>query len=174
VRRDDKGTVLVLLVLVLLALSAVAFVAVQVVTNQMARVGVFRVSMVSENVTAAGSEATMAIAAANPSGFSLFVQAQGGNVTMNDVSQSFFDTGAHGSFGPEATTMDIASWRTTVPLPPLTVPRAPGFESGTYCFRKYTAQTDGYYSMTGAASGDERNAQKRYVATLFVGPMKCE
>jgi hypothetical protein len=181
-RRDDRGTVLVLAVMILLVLSAIAFVAVQATMNQMARVQAFRTSAVAGLLTAAGSEATLAVAATNPSGFDQFLAANNFAVLMADVSPSFFDTSQAGSFGQEVVTLNTANWASRLSNP-IATSRAPGFE-GSFCFKRYRSETDGIY-RNDVASGapltrdqvlqDLRTtAQKRFAATMYVGPVDCE
>jgi len=167
--------VLILALLVLLVISAVAFAAVQSVTNTMARAGSFRVGTVAYGITASGSEATMALAATNPAGFNDFVMANGNQIVMGDVSNIFFDNGLFGSFGREIGNVGGANWVTRL-ANPISSHRAPGYAIGEYCFRKYFATTDGTYgNLSVTTPGDViRNTQKRFMTTIFVGPVGCE
>jgi len=167
--------VLILTMLVLLVLSAIALTAVQSVSNHIARAGSFRVGSVAYGVTEAGSQATMAIGAANPSAFNDFVATHNYRVTMGDVSRNFFDTAAGGSFGREVQNVGGANWVSRLSNP-ISSHRAPGYAVGEYCFRKYFATTDGTYGNQNVQNPDDvlRNTQKRFLTTIFVGPVGCE
>ncbi|NOZ02350.1 MAG: hypothetical protein GXP54_10735 [Deltaproteobacteria bacterium] len=172
---SDRGMVLILALMVLLVLSALSFAAVQSVTNAMSRAGSYRIGVVAYGLTAAGSEATMAMAALNPSGFNDFVAANGFQLSMGDVSNKFFDTAEDGSFGKELANVGGANWVSQLSNP-ISSHRAPGYAIGEYCFRKYFATTNGVYGdQVVATPGDVlRNAQKRFMTTLYVGPVGCE
>lgn len=174
-RPADRGMVLLLALMVLLVLSAISFAAVQSVTNTMARAGSYRVGMVAYGITAAGSEATMAIAAVNPAGFNDFIAANGFQLMMGDVSGTFFDTSKDGSFGKELGSVGGANWVTQMSNP-ISSHRAPGYAIGEHCFRKYFATTDGVYGNAAVVVPADvlRNTQKRFLSTIFVGPVGCE
>ncbi len=195
----DRGTVLFLTMMVLLVIASIAFVAVGSTVNNVSRVGSFRNSMVAYNVTESGSVATMALGASNPAGFGAFIASHGYTVGRVDISSLFFDTGRSGSFGQEIDNVAIADWTTRLSSP-ITSHRAPGYDVGTYCFRKYYAITDGWYQASakcsdltrarldaltaaGGASAEEaaeaqremeRCSQKRFVSSMYVGPVACE
>jgi hypothetical protein len=176
----DRGTVLLLAMLVILVLAAVSMVAVQAAVNTMNRTGSFRVGMVAYDVTQAGSEATMALAASNPEAFNQFLEAKSFRVRMSDVSPTFFDltpadsTHSGGSFGREFGAVGGVDWETSLFNSGLSH-RVPGFSSGEFCFRKYLATTDGYYGNQAVVNADDvlRNSQKRFMASIFVGPVEC-
>jgi len=167
--------ILILALMILLVLSALSFAAVQSVSNTMARAGSYRTGMIAYGITAAGSEATMALAATNPSGFNDFVAAQGYQLAMGDVSNIFFDVNQDGSFGRELPTVGGANWVTQLSNP-ISSHRAPGYAIGEYCFRKYFATTNGVYGNDVVVTrGDViRNSQKRFMTTIYVGPVGCE
>ena len=193
----DRGTVLFLTMMVLLVIASIAFVAVASTVNNVSRVGSFRNSMVAYNVTESGSVATMALGASNPAGFAGFIASHGNTIGKGDISAAFFDLGTSGSFGQEVTNVAIADWTTRLSSP-ITSHRAPGYDVGTYCFRKYYATTDGWYqasakcadltkarldALLAAGQADdaaeaqremERCSQKRFVSSMYVGPVACE
>jgi hypothetical protein len=166
--------VLVLSLMVLLVLTAIALVAVQAVMNFMSRTGSWRISRVANGITTAGSEATMAVAAQSPAGFNQFLQTHAFRLNMGDVSPAFFDMTAGGSFGVEVANVNSAGWVSLL-ANPISSHRAPGYALGEFCFRKYTSLTSGTFrNDTDATVSLDRNADKQYVATIFVGPVVCE
>lgn len=175
--KGDRGMILILALMILLVLSALSFAAVQSVSNSMARAGSYRTGMIAYGITAAGSEATMALAATNPAAFNDFVAANGYQMVMEDVSGNFFDNNAWGSFGREIATGAVggADWVTQLSNP-ISSHRAPGYAIGEYCFRKYFATTDGVYGNDVVTTrGDViRNSQKQFMSTIYVGPVGCE
>jgi hypothetical protein len=184
-RHGDRGIVLILAMMVIVVLGAVALVSVQSTVGITSRSGSFRNSRVAHNVTAGGSEATMAMGAWNPKGFNDFVVSHGFKVSMADVSPAFFDMASMGSFGREVANVNTAGWGTRL-SDPVSSHRAPGYEIGEYCFRKYFSRTDGYYMNeplppSGSLSAEEqdkvdlieRHSQKRFLTTMYVGPVDC-
>lgn len=174
----DRGAVLFLALVVIVVLAAIALVSVQSTVGITSRSGSFRSSRIAHNVTASGSEATLAMGASNPRGFNDFVSSHGYVIRMNDVSQTFFDLGPMGSFGRESVNIAAVSWSTRL-TDPVTSHRAPGYEIGEYCFRKYFATTDGYYGNEPPANPEEvynveRMSQKRFMTTMYVGPVECQ
>jgi hypothetical protein len=166
--------VLVLVMMLLLVLTGLSLVVVQSTVNSMSRGGSYRASAVAFQVAQAGSEATMAIAAKNPAEFLKFVAAHDHKVQMADVSGTFFDLSADGSFGREYANVGGANWVSTVRSAGQPNCNVPGYQS-SYCFYKYYSVTDGWYGI-GDAAVDEpdevlRNPQKRFMATILVGPM---
>jgi hypothetical protein len=169
----DRGAVLVIALLLMLALTGIGLAAMTSAANDLDLTGSARVSAVARAIASAGAEGTMAFAGMNPSGFTQFLSAQGGVVQMGDLSAGFFDTSAtgNGSFGREA----MAGQWTTRAESVLTTHRAPGFQLGEYCFRRYITSTDGTYRQEGVteAMGRDRNALARAMTALFVGPVDC-
>lgn len=186
VLRNDSGLALIIVLLLLLVLSSIGLIAVQASSINISLEGSRRVSQIARNVAVSGGVGTMAFAAMNPSGFNQFVQvnrnaANLGVVSMGDISSSFFDmnTDGSGSFGREVVSINTAFWQSTM-ISQVTTHRAPGFEMGEYCFRKYGSVTDGVYrnDLNPADPNDlllkiERNAQSRMMSSLFVGPIIC-
>ena len=129
-----------------------------------------------------GAEATMAFAGMNPSGFTQFVAVRpNGEVKMGDLSGTFYDTATDGSgsFGRDGVSVNTAFWQSRMTAA-LTTHRAPGFQLGEYCFRRYISETDGVYRNDlppGTANSltltVERNSQARSMAAMFVGPVAC-
>ena len=185
--RDDSGAILFIVLLMLLALTGIGLVAMQSASNNLNLTGNSRVAQVARNIASSGAEGTMAFAGLNPSAFTQFVAANldpvdgKGLVAMGDLSNNFFDssTDGSGSFGWDGVTVNTARWSSKM-VTALTTPRAPGFQIGEYCFRRYTSETDGMYRNdlpTGTANAQsltvDRNAQARSMATMFVGPVAC-
>jgi hypothetical protein len=177
--RNDRGAILIIALLLLLALTSIGLVAMQAASNDLNLTGNARVAQVARNIAMSGAEGTMAFAGMNPSGFNQFV-ATNANIQMTSLSDAFFDTTATdgtGSFGREGAAMSTALWQSRM-LAALTTHRAPGFQMGEFCFRRYITQTDGLYSSDplGAAATAltvERNAQARAMTAMFVGPVAC-
>ena len=170
---DDRGAVMIIALLLMLALTGLGLGAMTGATNDMDLTGSSRVSAVARSIATSGAEGTMAFAGLNPSGFTQFVAARGGVVQMTDLSASFFDasTTGDGSFGREAM---AGAWVTRTEAA-LTTHRAPGFQLGEYCFRRYITSTDGTYVQEGVTDslGRDRNVQARAMTALFVGPVDC-
>jgi len=165
--------ILILALMILLVLSALSFAAVQSVSNTMARAGSYRTGMIAYGITSAGSEATMSVAARDPSGFRDFIAAHGDQVAMGDVSNIFFDVNPDGSFGRELPNVGGVNW-TTQFVEGNSTP-AYGFDIDTYCFAKFFATTHGVYGNdTVATRGDIiRNSNKRFLSSILVGPEIC-
>lgn len=181
IRRRARGMALIVALLVILVLSALSLVALQATSNRLNLAGTARVAVVARQVTASGTEGTMSFAAQNPSGFTDFVMATNGVVPMTAVSPAFFDMNADGSgsFGREVVSVETAFWTSRM-ISALTTHRAPGYQLGEYCFRKYVSMTDGVYrndvdptDPVDLRRNIERNAQARALANLFVGPIGC-
>ena len=181
VSRRARGMALLIAMLVILVLSALSLVALQATSNRLNLAGTARVAVVARQVTASGVEGTMSFAAENPSGFTDFVMATNGQVPMAAVSPTFFDMNpdGSGSFGREVVSVETAFWTSRM-ISALTTHRAPGYQLGEYCFRKYVSMTDGVYrndvdpaNPVDLRRNIERNAQARALANLFVGPIGC-
>ncbi len=189
--RDDRGSILMIALLVLLALTGIGLVAMQNASNDLNLTGNSRVAQVARNIATSGAEGTMAFAGMNPSGFIQFVAGRfvaAGQATpavpyavikMEDLSGTFYDTttaNGLGSFGREGANMSTATWESRVPVA-LTSHRAPGFQVGEFCFRRYISETDGYYrndvNTNATVQTVERNAQARSMTAMFVGPVAC-
>lgn len=179
--RRTRGMALIIALLVILVLSALSLVALQATSNRLNLAGTARIAVVARQVTASGTEGTMSFAAQNPSGFIDFVMATNGVVPMNTVSPIFFDMNpdGSGSFGREVVSVETAFWTSRM-ISALTTHRAPGYQLGEYCFRKYVSMTDGVYrndvdpaNPVDLRRNIERNAQARALANLFVGPIGC-
>lgn len=176
-----RGMALIIAMLVVLVLSAVSLVALQATSNRLNLAGTARVATVARQVTHSGTEGTMSFAARDPSGFTQYVTAMNGLVPMTAVSGQFFDLAADGSgsFGREVVSVETVGWSSRM-ASALTTHRAPGYQLGEYCFRKYLSLTDGVYrndadpaDPTDLRRNIERNAQARSLANLFVGPITC-
>lgn len=169
----DRGAVMIIAMLLMLALTGLGLAAMTGATNDIDLTGSARISAVSRAVASAGAEGTMAFAGLNPTGFTQWVVAKNRIVNMGDLSADFFDdsTAGDGSFGHEAM---VGSWTTRI-TSALTTHRAPGFQLGEYCFRRYITATEGTYEAPGVADPLrlERHAQARAMTALFVGPVDC-
>jgi hypothetical protein len=175
--------ILIVAMLVILALAGIGIVAAQAVSNEINLAGNARVAQVARNVASSGAEATMAFAGTNPSGFNQFVSVDRGDprlqgvIQMADLSNAFFDTATDGtgSFGRDGVTVNTARWQSQMQSA-LTTHRAPGFQLGEYCFRRYISVTSGVYRNDLAGTATlvvDRNAQARSMTALFVGPVSC-
>lgn len=180
-RCRTRGMALIIALLVILVLSALSLIALQATSNRLNLAGTARIAVVARQVTASGVEGTMSFAAQNPSGFTDFVMATNGLVPMTAVSPVFFDMSpdGSGSFGREVVSVETAFWTSRM-ISALTTHRAPGYQLGEYCFRKYVSMTDGVYrndvdpaNPVDLRRNIERNAQARALANLFVGPIGC-
>lgn len=179
--RASRGMALIIALLIVLVLSGVSLVALQATSNRLNLVGTARIATVARSIAASGVEGTMAFAAAMPSGFTQFLVANNGEIPMNAVSAAFFDTSADGSgsFGREVVSVETAGWNSRA-ISAMTTHRAPGYQLGEYCFRKYVTVTNGVYANDAdpAVQADlrrniERNAQASMLSNLFVGPISC-
>lgn len=174
IRITDRGTVLILSMMLLLVLTGLSFVVVQSTINSMNRCGSFRASSVAYQVAQAGSEATMALAARDPTEFVKFLKGHNNRLTMNDVSDVFFDISQGGSFGGEYEVVGGVNWISYLRPGGLPDCNVPGYQT-SYCFYKFYAITDGWYGIgdEGVVNPDDvlRNPQKRFIATIHVGPL---
>lgn len=176
-----RGYILIVAMLVLLALTSLGIAAVEVAANHLNLTGSVRIAQIARTIAASGAEGTMAFAGMNPSGFTQFVAAQNGVVQMRDLSAGFYDpsTDGSGSFGREAVTMNTAFWQSRM-TSAVTTHRAPGFQVGDYCFRRYISETEAVFrndlppgSPNARTLTIDRNAQARAMAAIFVGPVGC-
>lgn len=180
-RTGDRGAILIVALLLILALTGIGLVAAQTASNDLNLAGNTRVAQVARNIASSGAEGTMAFAGMNPSGFNQFVAAKGGVIEMNDLSGAFFDPAMDGtgSFGRDGVSVNTAFWQSRMQAA-LTTHRAPGFQLGEYCFRRYITLTDGVY-RNDLPSGTpnalsltiDRNTQARSMTAMFVGPVTC-
>jgi len=176
-----RGYILIVAMLVMLALTSLGIAAAEVAANHLNLTGSVRIAHVARTIAASGAEGTMAFAGMNPSGFTQFVAAQNGIVQMRDLSAGFYDTSTNGSgsFGREAVSMNTAFWQSRI-TSAVTTHRAPGFEVGEYCFRRYLTETMGVFrndlppgSQNAQTLTLDRNAQARAMSAIFVGPVDC-
>jgi len=179
--RQEAGYILIVAMLVLLALTSLGIAAIEVASNHLNLTGSARIAHVARTIAASGAEGTMAFAGMNPSGFTQLVAAQNGVVQMRDLSANFYDTSTNGSgsFGREAVTMNTAFWQSRM-TSAVTTHRAPGFQVGEYCFRRYISETQSVFRndlAPGSQNAEtltlDRNAQARAMAAIFVGPVGC-
>jgi hypothetical protein len=103
---------------------------------------------------------------------------------MTDVSSAFFDlTPNTGSFGREIVNVGTVGWSSQL-ANPVSSHRAPGYEMGQYCFRKYLVTTSGLYrndvvNAANPAGADalinlERNAARQAMTSMYLGPVPCQ
>ncbi len=117
----------------------------------------------------------MAKAAEDPELFLSWVQSKDMTVTMDDISASFFDMGADGSFGREAANLDDITFETVL-SDPVDTNRVPGFSISLFCYRKYTWTTTGWFGKKGDAGSafDAVHAARRQFKTYaYLGPITC-
>lgn len=178
---SQRGFVLLLALLLMLALTGIALVALRATTSNITFAGAQRISAMAQSVTTSGVEGTLVFAAMNPAGYTDYITANNGVVSMTDFSASFFDTAVDGtgSFGREAVNVNSVFWQSRMVHAQASA-RAPGYQLGQHCFMKYTSFTDGAYQNQGNTLDPndikrnmERNAMARDLTTLYVGPINC-
>lgn len=174
VRRNERGSVLLLALLVLLVLSSIGLMVVQQVTGEAANVGAYRVAKQGYYVTEAGLAGPVALAAKDQTAFFGSLGASDFTVRTSDISPNFFDFGTWGSFGPEFAKQDAAQFVTYF-SDPIDTRRVPGFSTGGFCYRKYTATADGFLGTVDIDEPESlrHTAQARFVSHLFLGPFPC-
>ncbi len=176
VRRGERGSVLLLALLVLLVLSSIGLMVVQQVAGEAAQVGAYRVAKQGYYVTEAGLAGPVALAAKDQNAFFSALGGTDFKVTAGDINDSFFDFSTWGSFGPEFAHQDAAQFITYF-SDPVDTRRIPGFSTGGFCYRKYTATSDGYLGTENVDSevpdSLRHTAKARFVSHLFLGPFPC-
>lgn len=175
-RHPERGSVLLLALLVLLVLSSIGLMVVHQVAGEAANVGAYRVSKQGYYVTEAGLAGPVALAAKDQNAFFGSLGGADFTVRTTDVNPAFFDFGTWGSFGPEFSTQNAAHFITYF-SDPIDTRRVPGFSTGGFCYRKYTATSDGYLGTANvdaeAPDSLRHTAQARFVSHLFLGPFPC-
>ena len=176
VRRGERGSVLLLALLVLLVLSSIGLMVVQQVAGEAANVGAYRIAKQGYYVTEAGLAGPVAMAAKDQNSFFGSLGGTDFMVRTSDINASFFDFDTWGSFGPEFAQQDAAQFVTYF-SDPIDTRRVPGFSTGGFCYRKYTATSDGFLGTANIDSEEpdslRHTAQARFVSHLFLGPFPC-
>lgn len=163
-------------VLVTFVLSAIAMVVVANTVIEIGNAGTARVARQAYYLAEAGLAGPIARAAENQDVFLGFLRANGYTVSMDDVSADFFDLGPWGSFGPEFSSKENATFRTYF-SDPVDTQRIPGYSVTGYCYRRYTVTSV-------AQLGQERDAfkspesvlhaaQARFISHVYFGPFPC-
>ncbi len=179
-RKRQEGSILLLSVLVMIVMIAMGLMAVQNVTMDMNSAGTYRVGKQGYYVTEAGLTGPIAMAAKDQNGFNSYLENKEDNqyvVFMNDINSNFYDFSTWGSFGPEFSQPNAASFRASF-TDPVDTHRVPGFSTGEFCFRRYTVIAEGMLSADGLADPDDPDsvrhmAQARFMSNLYMGPFQC-
>jgi len=179
-RNRQDGSILLVAILVMIVMIAMALIVVQNVTMDMAQSGTYRVSKQGFYLTEAGLTGPIAMAAKDQTGFNSFLENKEQPyqyvVFMNNISPNFYDFSTWGSFGPEFSNPNSASFRTHF-TDPVDTHRVPGFSTGEFCFRKYNVIAEGLLA-NGEVDIDDPDsvrhmAQATFMSSLYLGPFQC-
>lgn len=175
-RRGERGSAMVIGVLVTFVMAGVAMVVVANTVLEIGNAGTARITRQVYYLAEAGLTGPIARAAENQDRFLGFVQGNGYTISMDDVSADFFDLSPWGSFGPEFSSKESATFRTYF-SDPVDTQRIPGYSASGYCYRRYTVTSV-------AQLGQERDAfsspeavlhaaQARFISHVYFGPFPC-
>jgi hypothetical protein len=177
---NEKGSLLLTGLLIIMVMAGIAAIAARNVMVELRSVGNYRTTSLSAPIAFAGCDAVAMRAMMNPDGFLAFVKNNGNQLTMSDISPTFYNMtesqqglGPQGSFGYETSAVNQPANFVTTFSEAVTTYRAPGVaQQEGYTYQRYKAETRGLWGSQTITTTDDvlRNAETICTQYIYLGP----
>jgi len=162
--------------MVTFVLAGIAMVVVANTIMEIHNSGMQRITRQAYFLAEAGLAGPIARAAEHQDVFLSVLRGNGFTVSMQDISNDFFDLSPWGSFGPEFSSSETAQFRTYF-SDPVDTQRIPGYSVSGYCYRRYTvtsiAQLGQERDVFTSPAAVLHSAQARFISHVYFGPFPC-
>lgn len=173
---DRRGIVLVMTLLMMTMLTLLGSAAVMQTSNDIHDAGAHRVERAVFRIAEAATMGAVGMAGTMGSRFDDFSRDKGNKLTEADFGANLIDlsAGQGASFGRELVSIGAGGYTVEIGAPELSTSVA-GYESGKYCFHRYSLTTLGHVGDVTSKNERDRalSGQAGMSAQVMVGPVLC-